>query len=353
MKKILSLISILLFISLILVSCGETQEPPGDDAVVEPEEEVLTIKDFYPFKENWKMEYEGIGNEFAEQTTFFEFIEENKGQLKIFNPGTVMVKVLEYDEGELKEIFSEGEFYHIENMIDVKNENNNIILKEPLKVGTSWTTSGGYKSSITGIDVNIETPYKNFKALEVTTEFGEGRKQLEYYAKDVGPVASIYIDGEFEVKTLLEEIENESYEMDVKFFYPMFDEIKTGYVERDIEFSTNGNIKEILEYNLKNPNMNELISPISDNTKVNSIILDRGNQMVKVDFSNELLEDMNAGSAMEGEIIKSIVNTFANFYQVEKVYISTEGNPYSSGHFSINKDEFFTVDYSNIEELDE
>lgn len=283
----------------------------------------------------------------------FEFIEDNRAQLKIFNPGTVVVKVLEYDDGELREIFSEGEFYHIENMLNISSEKTNIILKEPLKVGTSWSTSEGYKKSVTGLDVTVETPYKTFKALEVTTEFGEGRKQLNYYVKGMGLVASIYKDGDFEVKTLLEEVENEPYQMDIRFYYPMEEDIKTAYMDKDIEFNTNGSIKEILEYNIKNPGKKGLIPPISKNTKINSIELDRGNQIVRVDFSKELLSEMNAGSAMEMEIIKGIVNTFGNHYGVEKVYISTEGTPYSSGHFALKEDEFFTVDYTNIEEYND
>lgn len=353
MKRFIPLISILLFISIVFTGCGRANMPSEDNTVVEPNEENLTIADYFPFKANTKMEYEGIGNEFAEEAIFFEFIEDNRGQIKVFNPGTVMVKVLEYKDGELREVFSQEEFYHIENMLNISNENNDIILKEPLKVGTSWNTSGGYKRSITGIDISIETPYKNFEALEITTELGEGRKQLEYYVKGIGPVASIYKDGEFEVKTLLEDLEKEPYEMDIRFYYPMYDDIKTGYIEKDIEFNTNDSIERILEYNLQNPGRNGLIPPISENTKINSIVLDRGNQMVKVDFSKELLTDMNAGSAMEGEILKSIVNTFGNFYGVEKVYLSTEGKPYSSGHFSIGKGEFFTVDYSKVEKLND
>ncbi len=87
-----------------------------------------------------------LGMNLLRRPLFFEFIEGNRGQIKVFNPGTVMVKVLEYkDGGELREVFSQGEFYHIENMLNISNENNNIILKEPLEIGTTWNTPGGYK----------------------------------------------------------------------------------------------------------------------------------------------------------------------------------------------------------------
>ena len=238
-------------------------------------------------------------------------------------------------------------------MLDTNSENSNVLLKEPLKKGTSWSISGGHKRSITGVDVDLETPYKKFKALEVTTELEEGRKQYDYYVKGIGHVASIYQDGNFEVKALLEEIENESYEFETKFYYPLYSDIETVYLDRDIEFSTNGNIEKILESNLKNPQTDKLIPAISEKTKINSIKLDRGNRIVRVDFSNELLTYTSTGSSMEMQILKSIVNTLGNYYGVEKVYISTDGTPYSSGHFSIEEDEYFTVDEEDIREFED
>ncbi|NLW23253.1 MAG: GerMN domain-containing protein [Tissierellia bacterium] len=355
MKKRLIYISLLLVISLIFTACKVTNDPRDEEGDTNKEEltEEITLKSYYPFKENMKKRYEGVGNEFAEQTTFIEFVDGDRAQIKTFNPGTVIVEVIEYKDGVIKEIFREGEFYHIENMLDSNNESNNIILKEPLEVGTSWTTMNGFKKSITGIDVEVETPYKRFKALEVTTEFGEGRKQLDYYVKDIGHVASIYRDGEFEVKRLLRELEMEPYQMEINFYYPFSNDIKTGYIAKNIVFNTNDSIEKIMEYNLKNPEDDRLIPVISKDTNINSIELDRGNGIVRVDFSKELLKYTATGSSMEKEILRSIVNTFGSFYGVDRVYISTDGNPYSSGHFSIDEYGFFTVDYEGVEKIED
>ncbi len=363
MAKHLRLIILLLTISILFTGCASTQEENKENILTEKdneevsikkiEEETRTIEEYFPFLENTKMEYEGIGNEFAEQTTFFEFIDDNRAQMKIFNPGTVAVKVLEYKDGELREIFTEGEFYHIENMLDTQEESQNIILKEPLKAGNSWNTSSGYKRTISGIDVNIDTPYKAFKALEVTTEFGDGKVQLDYYAKGVGHVASIYKDGEFEVKTLLEDIEKEPYETEVIFYYPLYSDTKVAYLDRDIKFSTNGSIEKIMENNFKNPPSDKLIPLISKNTRLNSLKLNRGNKIVNADFSEEFISEMNAGSSLESSILKSIVNTLGKYYGVEKVFISIEGKPYSSGHFAIEEDEYFKVDESDLVEFED
>ena len=346
-------------LSTIFTACSGAKDLGGEEIINTPKKdekvEVLeyTIEDYFPFKENTIMDYEGIGNEFAEQTVFFEYIEGNRAQMKIFNPGTVLVKIFEYANGELREIYSEGEFYHIENILSKEGENSAVLLKEPLKPGTSWTIPGGYKRAITAVDVDLELPYGKVKALEVVTQLGEGRKVSDYYVREIGHVASIYKDGEFVVETLLKEIENSPYKMEGTFYYPLYEDIGSGYINREIEFNTNDNIKDVLEYNLKNPPSEKLISPLSENTKIKSLTLERGNGIVRIDFSKELVGEMNAGSGAEYEILRSITNTLGDFYGVDKVYISMEGMPYASGHFEMGEGEYFEVDKEGIEEFKE
>ena len=57
------------------------------------------------------------------------------------------------------------------------------------------------------------------------------------------------------------------------------------------------------------------------------------------------------GSALETEILKSIVNTMGKFYDVENVFISIDGKPYESGHYSLKEKESFKVDTEGIEEI--
>ena len=134
-------------------------------------------------------------------------------------------------------------------------------------------------------------------------------------------------------------------------FGPTAKDISTAYVIQGIEFATNDNIEEILENIMKNPPNEKLLPTISIDTKINRIDLDRESWTLKVDFSKELLEDMNAGSSLEMEILKSITNTLGKFYDVEKVYLSIDDKPYESGHFGIKAGEYFSVDTTDIEEF--
>ena len=114
---------------------------------------------------------------------------------------------------------------------------------------------------------------------------------------------------------------------------------------------TNQSIEKLLEDKLKNPSSEKLIAPIPEGVVINSIHLDRSSWIVRVDFSEEILKNLNAGSAFEYEIIRSIVNTIGKYYDTEKVYISVAGIPYESGHYAIREGEYFKVDTEGINEF--
>lgn len=347
MKRNLLLMLFLVF-ALAVGGCSQIIGNSEDGLDIEKE---ITISDYYPFHVNAYYDYEGIGNEFAEQQTYFEFIEGNRAQIKIANPGTTMIKVLEYTENTLTEVYYEAEFYHIENMINSSSEKKDILLKEPLEVGNSWSDSEGHKRSITAVDKDVDTPYGQSKAIEVTTELGESTRTKRYYAKDVGLVASIYEDENGQVKTLLKSIKEMPLQSEILSYYPSKSGIATLSIKTKIEFRTNDKIEKILEYTLKNPPSDKLTPVLSEGTVINTIVLDRGKWILKVDFSEELLSEMNMGSSGEREMLKSLVNTLGTFYDTDQVYISIDGKPYESGHYGLKEGESFKVDLENIEEF--
>lgn len=353
MKKQLILL-ILLVIGITLVGCNIIEGAANTDKEIVPtaiDKNELKINDYFPYLENTLLRYTGQGNEFASQDVYFEFIDGNRAQVKIINPGTNLVKVLELKDGMLSEIFVEGEFYHIENMINSKAERKEIVLKEPLAVGNSWTTPEGYTKEISSIDSMISTPSGSYVAVEVTTTFEEGRIQKDFYAKGVGLVLRLYIDGETEISTTLTSIENTSFDHEILLFYPHKENEKTIYVKDNLSFNTNDKIEKLIEYKLKNPPDEELGITLPRGVLINSIHLDRAQWIVNVDFSKELLTELNAGSSYENEILISIVSTLGKFYDTDKVYISVEGRPYESGHFAIREGEVFKVNTSEIEEF--
>lgn len=302
----------------------------------------IKVEDFVPFNKDTLYIYEGIGNEYAEQKAYIEFIEDNKVQVKMINPGTNTIRILEYKDGELREDYTESEFYHIENKLNVEGNSGSILLKEPLQLGNSWETLDGNIRSITGLNVKLDLPYEKLNTIEVTTELGNGIVQLDYYSVGLGHVASIYKDGEYEVKTLLEKIIKGPLEENIRFYYPLEDGTGSVYKDKKIKFSTNDKIENILAEGFKNPENKTLINILSDDATINSLKLDKTNNIVRVDLNqNFLKENEKFGSTLEYDIIQNLVNTLGKYYEVDKVSITIDGKEYSSGHLLLEPDDYF------------
>jgi len=343
-KAIFCIVMILCFS--LLVSCASKGNGKGDGAGTGK----AKVSDYFPFTENIHMVYKGEGNEYASYETYVEYIKDNIMQTRVINPGTTSVVVYEIKNGELKRILNRGETYHRYDYTSVKRDEE-IILKEPIKEGTSWTLKDGSKKTITAVDKSISTPLGNYTALEVTTE-SQNSTITEYYVKNIGLVKSIFklkgdkmTDDNYTVTSTLEKIEeNASLKENAKFYFPDYNSGQLAYVNRKIEFRTNQTVEEVIEKAMKElPKNSSLSSVLSDNTKILSIRLDDNKDLVTVDFSSHLLTEMNAGTSLESMILQSIANTIGEYFQKQNVKITVEGKPYSSGHILMEENEYFTV----------
>jgi hypothetical protein len=342
MKKILIIIfSITLLVSCSSVPKNNENNPPNVETTQ------MKIKDYFPTTENVRAKYQGIGNKYAEKEVYVDYVKNDRVQLRVITPGTVLGQVYEIKNGELKLITSREEFYYREDLTGVESTSGEIILKEPLVKGTTWTLADGRKRFISNVEVEVTTPSGKYNALEVTTE-GSESTTFDYYVPNIGLVKSLFKANDTVVETLLEKLEqNSDYTQSLKIYYPDFNNGRIVYTDNSVALKTNDNIIGFIENYLKNPPNKDLVSPISQNTKINKLYLDNIERKVFVDFSKELISDMNAGSGLEADIVQSIVNTLGNYYSVEKVYISIEGKPYESGHILLKENEVFYVDFNN------
>jgi len=361
MKKLLLIICMLLSL-VFLSSCSNKEAVRPSQEAVKPTEEVkttppetkaepLTIKDYYSYKENTKYVYEGQGNEYASYNVSIDYKSENSVQIRSNNGGTEMVKVLENKDGELRILQSRAECYYRENLTQqVPSKNVEILLKEPLALGTNWTLEDGRKRSISKLEVAITTPMGIYKTLEVTTESKESKTQ-DYYAPNIGLVKSVFTSNGSEVSSTLIKLEtNVPLIQTVKFYYPNANVDKLYFINKQLSFKTNDITKLIFEHAFKDLPKDNLGRVLGTNVKIRSLYLNKDNRAY-IDFSKELLSEMNAGSGYESLILQSITNTVGTYYGVNKVYITIENKPYSSGHIEMKKGEFFTVNLTNSVEL--
>lgn len=302
----------------------------------------LKVKDYYPIKENVKYTYVGNGNEYASYNVYIDYTSGDKVQQRVNNGGTEAVKVVEVKDGKVTRMLSRGEVYYRENLLAVKDSDNEVLLMEPIMKGTTWKLKDSSTRTITDISADVTTPEGNFKAVEVVTE-GTNGKTYDYYAKDVGLVKSVFVAGNTEISSALSKIdENVSLVQKVSFYYPNINDNKIYYIDKDVSFKTNDITKQVLAAAYKDLKNSSLWQVFSKNTKINSLYLNKDN-MVYIDLNKAFLTDMNAGSGYEGMIIQSIANTFGKYYNSRKVILTIDDKPYASGHILMKKGQYIEV----------
>lgn len=318
----------------------------------ESESKQYKINDFFPMKENIRMKYAGSGNEYASKDVYVDYLRDNKIQLRVITGGTTVGQVIENKDGELKTVYSRGEFYYREDLTKENPNTDDILIKEPIVKGTTWALPDGRKRTITAVGYLITTPAGKFKSIEVTTE-GKDFTTKDYYGLQVGLIKTIFQSNELVVTTTLESLDNDSaVTQTVKFYYPMPEGSKIGEKKITASFKTNDEGKEFFEEKFKKAPNSSTIPLMTANTKINKLYLNQAENKVYVDFSKEFVSEMNAGTYKESEILTSVTNTLGNYYNVDKVYITIEGKTYASGHIIKKVGEAFKVNYENVVSLD-
>ncbi len=356
MKKILS--GILAVISIVSLSgcqklSNKTESTTTENSTgsttsqsTEVATQALKIEDYFPIKENVKYIYEGNGNEYASYSKIIDYTSQNKVQHRINNGGTEIIKVFELKDGKVTMLLSKPETYYRENFLNNAATDQEVILMEPLKVGTSWTLSNNYTRKINKTSVEVTVPAGKYNAIEVITE-GPKDKTIDYYASGIGLIKSVYTTGDkqSEVSSSLSKIEqNTPFVQSVRFFYPDINKSELFSVDKDISFNTNDMTNTVFETAYKQVNDKSNVKVLTENTKINSLYLNSDN-IVCIDLNKSFIAEMNAGSEYESMILQSITNTFGMYYGTDKVIITIDGNPYESGHIAMKKGEYLKVNY--------
>jgi Sporulation and spore germination len=337
-KSIKSVLLLSMLLTFVFAVSGCAEEPlPAEEP---------TIQDYYPFNENVKMVYEGQGNEFASYTTYVDYINGDKIQIRVNNGGSESVTILQNSEGSLTDINSwGGDVFYKTDWTGEAATTSTILLKEPLIQGTTWNLSDGSQREITGLKVAIETPYDSFEALEVTTTKDGQTIRKQYYALGIGLVKSIFLGEEEEISSSLKEmITGGGYEFQVRSydFFVTDTGVLSNFADKNISLKTNEDIDDFFAAEFLE---GELISP---NTVLNSLWMTPGSDVANIDFSAQFLSDMNAGSTQESGVLMSVANTVGDYFNVQKVIITMDGAPYSSGHILMKEGESFDTTYQNV-----
>ncbi|MCE5196349.1 MAG: GerMN domain-containing protein [Negativicutes bacterium] len=310
------------------------------------------ILDYFPLTGNVHLVYQGEGNEYAEFETYVDYQNNSAIQLRQRNPGTTSVSVYVLENGMLKKVYSAGETYFRINAMALREEAE-IMLKEPLQTGTSWTLSNGSTRSITAMQKKVTVPSGTFNALEITTVTADATSR-DYYAPGIGLILREFMpktDPNTKISSALLKMETDvPLEQTVRFYYPDFDRGQLVYLEQTVRLFSNDEIYEAFTKQMQQVPQGSGLQPLlSKSASVLGVRYDRESGLLTVDLSAEFVSDMNAGTTLESMLLNSVANTFGNYFQTDRVAITIAGKPYASGHILFEEGEYLTADWQNIQ----
>lgn len=323
------------------------------------------LEQWLPKLENVVLEYQGGGFEGDGFTRTPQFVLEDTYQFVTSSTATTAANIYEYREDSVVSIFSRMETYFRENFMDTgypsEIDEESILLQLPIEVGNTWEDIDGTVSEITDSHVPIETENAGtFEAIEVTRTSEEGESvSKSYYAEGIGLIRSesntenTDKDTEHLTVSTLSSIHEEEPEYITTTIYTL-DSAETGLEEHEagIHLNTNDPARMAIAEALKgNHEATEGSPVINDSVEINYMYLDE-NDVANVDFSEELLTEIQYDISTESLVLQAIVNTVGAFYRhpVEEVLITVEEEPYMSEHMTYEEGQTIEIDESMVEE---
>lgn len=381
---------------------AETTTPTTTPTV--PTQPERTVEQYFPLTPDVFARYSGTGNEYVPMTVYVDYSRPGQVQLAYDNGGTEIHVLYGVGNGKVQILQELPELYVREDLARLPPlSNGEILLLEPLAVGTTWNVEHGIRA-ITAVDMPVDTEAGSFNAIEVTTTSPDVVTK-HYYARGFGLVQMTAQNGYEIHQELAERQLNASRSQRLTVYYPRMTQTDIEIVAKEVtvEMKTNTGIREVLDrffrsaaqafpkrtyivkphdtlwsialYNLGDGQkykdiaaLNGIPSPytikpgqvlvlesdtdlpalMSPQTVINSVHLQQDRGIVAIDFSRSLVTDMNAGSGFEAALIRSIVNAVGHAYDVPKVLVTLDGDPYESGHIALVPGESFSVDYQGV-----
>ena len=307
------------------------------------------VEDYFPKLENVRRVYEGVGNEYASYVAHTEFTQDNKMQLRIENGGTVSSRVYTLRNGRLTRVLTVPESYVRESFLNSGETESDVLLMEPLAVGTAWDAAGGQRS-VTATNTVVATPAGDFNTLEVTTQ-GPDSTAYDYYARGVGLVKSVYRSGDLEVVSSLSEIEQDApFLQVVRLYYPGADGTGRYYREAQLAMATNMTLAAAMEEAYQVEPEGKAARVFTPGTRILSLGRGAGN-VVLLDLNRAFITEKNGGAAFENGVLHSAADTFAELFQAEKVLLTIEGKPYTSANITMEEGEILLAEQTDAEIL--
>lgn len=324
---------------------SETTAPSVTSA---PSEEPV-LADYFPILPDVNFRFDVSGGKDLPVSTYVEYTGPDTIQIKYDNGTTVKHVLYAIRDGEVRVAVSRSELYARENLSLLPSEGDGeILLKEPLKVGTTWYVDGGIRS-ITDLKAEVDTPAGSYSAIEVTT-IGNDTAIRQYYAPGVGLVKTVRTGAFEDTSVLGSRTTGQPETINVTLYYPKMTGTKVAVTSdaEQVKLYTNNSLTDLLTDYFRHPAQTDDLALMSENTRINSMTQDLVSGIVTIDFSGEFITEMNAGSETEAAILQCVANTAGSLYSASQVVITIDGKLYESGHIAFKQGETIAVDYYNV-----
>ena len=354
MKKIIICLSILSIFILTLIiiakidlddsSISKNEKTDINVVSKESSNEVIYNNELYtylPKNTNVKLTYKGKSKG-ADFTRYVEYSKNGKVRFKTLdsNTTTTTTTIYELSKDELCKIYFEENLNKDSKYIE-KSSKKTIILKSPIKPGNTWLDVDGTKHTITDVDKEITLPYGILKTVEVVTYAGNS-KITKYFSKDLGLVKITFDDNNFSKNSELVSVsKNCPYSENFRIFYYDKANHKSYFKDKMLPLEFGISNQDALLKELNSPHKN-LLTLVSDDIKINSIVFSVTNNVANIDLDEEP-NLYKLSSNQRKAIILTLVNTIGYNFKVPKCYITVDGEAYYDG--------FYTVDTSKFIEL--
>ncbi len=186
---------------------GQNQPPETPNPAGEPtnNQAASNLNKYFPITEGSTWDYAGEGMEYAAFIREILFTKDNLTQMKEDNSGTILASVYRVTDEAITQIYFQGEAYEDENFLDSQANDNTVIMKTPLAVGTKWTNARDVRE-IVDLNATVATPAGNFEnCLKIKVTYNESKAtSYDYYKEGVGLIKREYHSDGYLVTSILQ-----------------------------------------------------------------------------------------------------------------------------------------------------
>lgn len=197
-----------ILVSLTIAGCaGPTRGvPEGEDKAQRGQmQPAKKPGDYFPLTRGSNWYYKGEGNEYASFSRTVIYTRNNRAQMRMDNGGTVGAEVVEVTDNAVTRIFFKGEEYQETNFLDEPPNDQTVLLKAPLEVGSRWGDPEGGSREIVDVNAAVSVPAGTFENCITVKITNSNSTLFEYYKDGVGLVKREFVSGDVRVTSSLEE----------------------------------------------------------------------------------------------------------------------------------------------------